>query len=104
MAKTIEVALGEDNYQVPKLKLGQQREWIALWSEQPKEGEPATLFYLRRGKSAAEIILRRAMPPVGDLDELECTLDELNAALNKILVFTGLQVEAVGEAAPKIET
>lgn len=97
MAKTITVKLGEQDYSVPALNLGQVEELMELW-ESNGELSPAARF--RITLKSAEIILRRAKPPVADVKTLECSPAELLAFSASVMTMSGLAPAPLGENPP----
>jgi len=107
LATHVTVVLGGHDYRVPRLTLGQQRRLLALTQERQDRlkaaargadaGEDAAAqsqetvdAMLLHGFAVAAILLDRAEPSVGDIEDLECSLDELREASAKIQSFTGM--------------
>lgn len=77
--KMVAVALDGKTYQVPKFTLAQHRELLDIF-----KGADADASFRILGMALA-----RAEPPVPDVMELEATIDEIKAAVEKILVHSG---------------
>lgn len=98
MSKTITIALGGDEYSVPRINFGQTEDLADLWgnmdaegnvldaSGQPLVGKAA----LSRTRAIAEVVFRRATPPIPDIREIECDVSELTIAMAKVLEFSRL--------------
>jgi hypothetical protein len=111
LATHVTVVLGGHDYRVLRLTLGQQRRLLALTQERQdrlkvavpaaEAGEDAAAqsqetvdAMLRHGFAVAAILLERAEPSVGDIEDLACSLDELREASAKIQSFTGMVKDA----------
>jgi hypothetical protein len=86
------VSLGETNYAVPHLNLGEIEEIGEVFENQTAG--------LKRAYALLEIILRRASPAVENVRMIEASPEELGVAINKALQFSGLQIETKGEPVP----
>jgi hypothetical protein len=104
--KTVTVTLGETNYEVPRLNTGQLEDLADRWEATDDKGSPLDDKGLRlKGRALMSwtldttfICLRRASPPIADVRDLECGVDELREAMTKVLAISGMKkAEATGE-------
>jgi hypothetical protein len=82
MSKTIVVKLGDTEYSVPKLNIGQLREVQKIILNDDR-----TVV----GFAILGVALRRADPKVEDIDTVEADVDDISKAVSEILIFAGLK-------------
>lgn len=104
MAKTIKITLGDDEYEVPRLNIGQIEDLMDVQAE-AAAGSSASTGDIRpiyqRAKKISIIVLRRATPKIEDFDALECSHIDLRVATDAVLAFSGMKGKAPeGEAEP----
>lgn len=95
----IRVQLGEIEYSVPRLNLGQQRRLLALSSRAADKDDIDAL--VSRGLDIAKVIFERAEPTIADLEQIECSLAELRTATTAVQEFSGMMATEPGKAEPK---
>lgn len=86
----VEVTLGGEPYQVPRLTYGQWERLRALFDELPEGGPPDRRAAFEHGLAVAAILFERAEPEIEIGEDTECTPAELQAAQAAILAFSGL--------------
>lgn len=91
MAKTFEVTLGGDKYTLHRFNLGELEDVAEL---------TASMSASRAGFAILKVALRRAEPAIADPSVIEASADELQAAINAIMVASGMKAAAAGEATP----
>ena len=102
MAKTIKISLGGQDYEVPRLNIGQVED-LAEFGErtgplgepldangEPLKGKPLVSYTLE----VAAIVLRRAAPAIGSIRDLECSLADIQEAVTSVMVFNQLVKDA----------
>jgi hypothetical protein len=93
--KSISITLGEHQFAVPKLNIGQIERVGDMFADLPGGKVPYAVL---------KLALERADPPKkpDEVEALECRLDEIGKAVDAILVFSGFK-EAAGPnaAAPE---
>jgi len=96
--ESVPVSLGGKTFAVPRLNLGQIRRLVKHWDEfnRAKDVDAGGMF--EHGIATAALVFERANPPLGDLDELECSPSELREATQAVLAFSGM-IQKAGEAA-----
>jgi hypothetical protein len=82
--KTETLSLGGREYKVRHLNLGEIEEIENLFADDKIVG-------LKRSYMLLAIILRRASPDVADVRTIEASPVELNAAISRALIFSGLK-------------
>lgn len=87
MAKTVKITLGDHEFEVPRLNVGQIEEMM----ESVSSGKMRAFDGLR-------IALRRATPLCEDLSLIECTPAELIKGLNEITAISGVVLAKPGKA------
>lgn len=98
MARTIKVMLGEVEYEVPRLNLGEVEEYVELLlAERPK-------IELKFGIQIAEIAFRRAKPDIPDIRKIECSPKQLADATDEVFLFCGLITKAPAPGEVKAES
>lgn len=94
--RSVKVKLGEIEYEVPHLTLGQIEELSEAWDEATSEVAKAEnaialgRVIFKRAFRVGEIIMRRATPKIEDFRLLECTPADLRVANDEVLAFCGL--------------
>jgi hypothetical protein len=104
MARTIKITLGEQEYEVPRINIGQTEDLAEFWEKTDATGAAVDAGGEKlRGKpliahtlAIAAILLRRATPPIGDLRELECRVADVELAMMEILRFNRFLESARG--------
>ena len=102
MAKTIKITLGEDEYEIPRLNIGQAEDLGAMWDHVDDSGAPLDAegkplrgsALVKHILEAAKIVFARARPPIADVRELECSVADVQAAMNAIMTFSRLTKQA----------
>jgi hypothetical protein len=79
--KHLKVHLGETEYTIPELDIGQLEDVTAVF-----EGPLRKVAY-----STLAIALQRATPPVADIRALQARHDQVMHAANEILIFSGFK-------------
>jgi hypothetical protein len=90
VSKVITVKLGDTEYSVPKLNIGQLREVSRIIT-----GDRAEVSFEVLG-----VALRRADPKVDDVNMIEAEVDEIGKAVTDILAFAGFKKEAADPNLP----
>lgn len=92
MAKSAKIYLGEAEYDVPMLNIGQLERVTDL----------IVAGGTRVGFSVLRIALERATPKVEDAGAVEASADQVRGAVKSIMVMSGFEPEApsAGEAQP----
>jgi hypothetical protein len=93
MAQVAHVKLGDQDYQFPRLTVGQLEELAVLWEDTDAKGVPLDkdgvplkgAALVKHTLEVAQVVLRRASPSFADVRELECGIDELRDAMIKVL-------------------
>jgi hypothetical protein len=108
MPRTVTITLGEQEYEIPRLNVGQIEDLAPFWDlidddkrAVDEAGKPlAGRALTTRNLQVAAIALRRAAPAIADVRELECTLGELVEAVLALLRFSNpkKKAETAGEA------
>jgi hypothetical protein len=92
MPKNVTISLGGVDYVVPQMNIGQIEDLSEISSD-------ASLPNFKRGRMISEVILRRAVPAIPSVRDLECTAEELRAATDTVLEMSGMaKVASPGEA------
>ena len=100
----VTVRLGAKTYAVPRLTLGQIRRLVRLWDEFGKIAAPTAEHMFDHGVANAALVLELAVPEIADFGELECSPQELRAASQAVLEFSGMKAKpSQGEAPSKGE-
>jgi hypothetical protein len=96
------VRLGALSFSVPRLTLGAIRKLMRLQAEFAKIERPDSDAMFDHGLAVAALVFERAEPKLPDLEQIECSPQELRAAQNVVLEFSGLapKTEAAGAPAP----
>jgi hypothetical protein len=94
MPKTITLKFGDAEYTVPQLNIG-QLEQIA---ELVNATEETAIARLKQAVGILGVALSRSTPPVGKIQELEASSDDITEAVTSILQMSGL-AKAGGAAA-----
>ena len=86
----VTVSLGGKSFAVPRLNLGQIRRLVKHWDEFGRRDKLDAAAMFEHGVGNAALVFERAEPPLGDLDELECSPQELRDATRAVLEFSGM--------------
>jgi hypothetical protein len=89
VASTIKVRLGETDYDVPKMTIGQ----IEAISE--LDGAPSKWSF-----AAIAILMRRAKPEINDIREIECEPEQMRTAIEQIMRHSGYRLPDPNAKAP----
>jgi hypothetical protein len=98
--------MGEIDYTFPPLNIGQIEDMAEFTDADAAGNYLDADGNILRGKAAvtrklqtAEVLFRRASPPIPDVRELECTSQDLNAAMVAIYRLSGMiEDRPTGEA------
>lgn len=86
MLDPVNVTLGGVSYAVRRFNIAQRRDLSLLFARRTAEGEDANLADAADAVyDVLAIALRRADPPVADLNEIEATQAEIAEAFEKIM-------------------
>ena len=90
MASTIKVKLGDAEYEVPKLNIGQLEDIQALGDLPPTKWSFA----------AIAILMRRAKPVITEIREVECEPAQMSEAIQQVMRHSGYKVPDPNVKAP----
>lgn len=83
------VTLGDVSYDVPKMNIGQIEELSLL------DLPPARWTY-----AVLRIVMKRAVPQVPDLNEIEATPQQIRDAVEAVLQASGYKISSPNQVAP----
>lgn len=98
MAKMVKITLAGQDYEVPRLNVGQVEDLAEFGERTGPLGEPLDPAGERlKGKplvtytlGVAGVVLRRATPAIGNVRDLECNLTNLQEAVTLVMEFNRL--------------